>query len=241
MSWDEFEEGGYVSVAERQRRMLAQLDQLIAEGEVLEPIKQFKTRSIAKSFWGKAWCRHLEKFSDYESRLPIGRSSLKNGAVFHLAISEGEVRAKVCGSELFDLSIHIEPLAEHKWDSLKSQCQGKVGSLIELLQGKIPDEIMTLVTDRDHGLFPQPSEIRFNCNCPDWADLCEHSAAVMYGIGVRLDEQPELLFNLRGVNHEALIAVENAVDELTSGKPSRRRRTLDSNTLTDVFGIDFEQ
>jgi uncharacterized Zn finger protein len=240
MSWDEFEEGGYVSVAERQRRMLAQLEQLIAEGEALEPIQPFKTRSIAKSFWGKAWCRHLEKFSDYESRLPIGRSALKNGAVFHLEISAGEVRAKVCGSELFELSIHIEPLADEKWDALKSQCQGKVGSLIELLQGKISDGIMTIMTDRDNGLFPQPSEIRFNCNCPDWADLCEHSAAVMYGIGVRLDEQPELLFNLRGVKHEELITVENAVNELTSGKSSRRRRTLDTDAIADVFGLEFD-
>ena len=112
--------------------------------------------------------------------------------------------------------------------------------MIELLQGKISDEIMTVVTDRDEGLFPHPNEIRFNCNCPDWAEMCKHVAAAMYGIGVRLDTEPELLFKLRGVNHEELISVDTAVADITGSKRSRRRRRLQTEDLENVFGVELE-
>lgn len=241
MSWNNDDDYQFVPVAERRQRALKKMQQLRAEGEDIQPIEPFTSKGIANSFWGKAWCRHLEQFSDYESRLPRGRSYVRNGSVCHLAIEPETAKAMVSGSEMYELSIHIEPLCPEKWSTIKNECKGKIGSLIELLQGKISDEIMTLVTDPENGLFPNPSEIRFNCNCPDWADMCKHVAAVMYGIGVRLDTEPELLFKLRGVNHEELIAVDTAIDELTSGKRSRRRRTLDSGSIGNVFGIELDE
>lgn len=241
MRWHDDNEYEYISVAERRRRAREKAQQLRADGEHLRPIEPFKTRGIATSFWGKAWCRHLEKFSDYESRLPRGRTYVRNGAVCHLVIEEEIVHAKVCGSELYELSIHFDPLAPDRWDALKKQCRGKIGSLIELLQGKLSDDIMTRVTDPDTGLFPGPDEIRFNCNCPDWADMCKHVAAAMYGIGVRLDTEPELLFKLRGVQHEELIAVESAIEDLTACKRPRRRRTLQSSEIENIFGIDPDE
>lgn len=239
MGWGYYND--YVPVAERRRQALKKMDKLREAGEDIQPIEPFKYRGIAKSFWGKAWCRHLEKFSDYSNRLPRGRTYVRNGSVCHLGIEPETASAMVSGSEMYELSIHIEPLDPEKWSAIKNGCRGKIGSLIELLQGKISDEIMTVVTDRDNGLFPHPSEIRFNCNCPDWADMCKHVAASMYGIGVRLDTEPELLFKLRGVNHEELIAAEAAVDGLGAGKRSRRRRTLNSESVGDVFGIDLEE
>ncbi len=230
----------YVSAAERRRRALKKVELLQEDGETVQPIKPFKTRGIATSFWGRAWCRHLEQFSDYENRLPRGRSYVRNGSVCHLAIEPETARAMVSGSEMYELSIHIEPLCPEKWSNIKNECKGKISSLIELLQGKISDEIMQIVTHPLDGLFPHPNEIRFNCNCPDWADMCKHVAAVMYGIGVRLDTEPELLFKLRGVNHEELIAVETAIDNLTAGKRARRRRTLDSGSIGNVFGIELD-
>jgi uncharacterized Zn finger protein len=238
MSWGYYHD--YVPVAERRKQTQKKIEKLLGTGEEIQPVAPFKTRGIASSFWGRAWCRHLESFSDYESRLPRGRSYVRNGSVCHLAIEPLTVRALVSGSELYDLSIHIEPLAPEKWTAIKARCQGQIGSLIELLHGKISDEIMTLVTDRNEGLFPLPGEIRFNCNCPDWADMCKHVAAVMYGIGVRLDTQPELLFKLRGVNYEELIAVEHTIGDLTASPRRSRRRTLESDALENIFGIELE-
>ena len=230
----------YVPVAVRRAKALKKMEKLKKAGEDILPIEPFRTRGIAKSFWGKAWCRHLESFSDYSNRLPRGRTYVRNGSVCHLEINQEEARAMVNGSEMYKLSIHIEPLCPEKWSNIKNACRGKVGSLIELLQGKISDEVMEIVTDRDEGLFPHPNEIRFNCNCPDWAEMCKHVAAAMYGIGVRLDTEPELLFKLRGVNHEELISVETAVADITGGKRSRRRRRLQTEDLENVFGVELE-
>lgn len=239
MSWGHYND--YVPAAERRRQMLKKIEKLKKAGEDIQPIEPLQGRGlIAKSFWGKAWCRHLEKFSDYENRLPRGRSYVRNGSVCHLGIEPETAVAMVSGSELYELSIHIDPLDPEKWDAIKSRCRGRIGSLIELLQGKISDEIMEIVTDIDSGLFPHPDEIRFNCNCPDWADMCKHVAAAMYGIGVRLDSAPELLFKLRGVDHAELIAVDTAIDDLTAGSRSRRRRTLRSEEISAVFGVELD-
>ncbi len=227
-------------VAALRQSAAKKIEKLKTAGEVIQPIEPFKTRSIATSFWGKAWCTHLEAFSDYENRLPRGRTYVRNGSVCHLDIQKGVIKAMVSGSSLYQLSIHITPLDANSWDEMKARCKGGIGSLIELLQGKISSEIMTIVTDRQNGLFPTPKEIRFNCNCPDWADMCKHVAAVMYGVGVRLDTHPELLFKLRGVNHEELIHMDTALDGLADGTRSRRRRTLDSSAMENVFDIQLE-
>jgi len=230
----------YVPVAVRRAKALKKMGKLRKAGEDILPIEPFRTRGIAKSFWGKAWCQHLESFSDYKNRLPRGRTYVRNGSVCHLEIDKAIAKAMVSGSEMYKLSIHIKPLDPKKWAIMKDRCKGKVGSLIELLQGKISDEVMEVVTDRKNGLFPHPDEIRFRCNCPDWAEMCKHVAASMYGIGVRLDSEPELLFKLRGVNHEELISIDTAVDGITGGKRSRRRRTLKADALEEVFGVELE-
>lgn len=238
MSWYYYKD--YETVAQRRAKALRKVEKLRKAGEEIRPIEPFKTRGIATSFWGKAWCRHLEQFSDYSNRLPRGRTYVRNGSVCHLAIEPETATAMVSGSDMYELSVHIDPLRPEKWSVIKNNCRGKVGSLIELLQGKISTEIMQVVTHPMDGLFPHPSEIHFNCNCPDWADMCKHVAAVMYGIGVRLDTQPELLFKLRGVNHEELIAVDAAIDGFTAGQRSRRRRTLAAESVGNVFGIDLD-
>jgi len=239
MSWGYYND--YVPIAKRREKVRKKIEKLKKAGEAIQPIGPLASRGlIAKSFWGKGWCKHLEKFSDYENRLPRGRSYVRNGAVYHLMIEPELVTAYVSGSSPYQLTIHFEPLDAKKWETIKATCKGKIGSLIELLQGKLSDEIMTVVTDPDNGLFPLPHEIRFNCNCPDWADMCKHVAAAMYGIGVRLDTEPELLFKLRGVNLEELIAVDTAIENLTGGKRSRRRRTLQTEAIEGVFGIDLD-
>lgn len=226
----------YVPVAKRRAQAILKMQKLRKKGLNIQPIR-IEGRQIARTFWGRAWCEHLEKFSDYENRLPRGRTYVRNGSVCHLDIAKGRITAKVSGSEIYDIQITIKPLPMARWRRVKKSCTGKVGSLLELLQGKLSNHVMAAVTDRDGGLFPRSGEIGLNCSCPDWADMCKHVAAVLYGIGARLDERPELLFVLRGVDHTELVAKDAAKAVVTKAKKASLQ-TLDESELSEVFGID---
>ncbi len=230
----------YVPVSERRAQSKREMAKLRKKGEEIQPV-EIEGRAIARSFWGKGWCTHLESFGDFSNRLPRGRTYVRNGSVCHLGIGKGKVEAIISGSELYRVRVDIMPLAKKTWSHLKKQCTGKIGSLIELLQGHLSDEIMSTVTNRENGLFPLPGEIKYTCNCPDWADMCKHISAVMYGIGARLDSQPELLFLLRGVDHEELITADAATDAIAGGGSRRAsRRTLSDKDLENVFGVEFD-
>jgi uncharacterized Zn finger protein len=193
-------------------------------------------RQIATTFWGKAWCNNLQSYRDYEHRLPRGRSYVRNGAVLDLGITTGKIAALVAGSSLYEVAIGIKPLPQARWSSLRNRCAGQVGSLIELLEGRLSDSVMRLVTDREVGLFPAPAEIQMSCSCPDVATMCKHVAAVMFGVGARLDDEPQLLFLLRHVEQAELVA--GATDfEVTRRAP--KRKTIAAEDLGEVFGIEI--
>jgi len=226
----------YVPVAQRRANAEKKLATLRKKGLIVQSV-EISGRKIADSFWGKGWCDHMESFSDYANRLPRGRTYVRNGSVCHLDIQPGRVEAIVSGSELYKIDITVAPLAKKKWDAVKSACAGRIGSLIDLLRGKLAGGVMEVVSNRESGLFPLPGEIRFSCDCPDSARMCKHIAAVLYGVGARLDHEPEKLFLLRGVSHEELVDVTAAVREATGAGGSRRR--IDTTGLGDVFGIDM--
>lgn len=228
----------YVPVAQRHAKAAREMRKLQRQGVKIEPV-EVQGRKIARTFWGEAWCNHLEQFSDYANRLPRGRTYVRNGSVCHLAISKGRIKAVVSGSELYNVDISITQLSAKKWKMVRRQCVGQIGSMLELLQGRLSDHVMEIVTDRNDGIFPKPSEINLSCDCPDWAEMCKHVAAVLYGIGTRLDHQPELLFLLRNVDQEELITAELDMKTTTSGKGKRRR--LARQDLSDVFGVEIEQ
>ena len=228
----------YVPVAKRRARAAREIKKLAKKGMEIEPI-EVQGQKIASTFWGKAWCDHLEKFSDYDNRLPRGRTYVRNGSVCHLAISKGKVEAIVSGSELYKIKINISPLSANKWKNVRTRCAGQIGSMLELLQGRFSDNVMKVVTDQNKGLFPKPGEIKLACNCPDWAEMCKHIAAVLYGVGARLDHQPELLFLLRNVDHEELISAELDMQTVTAGTGKRRR--LAEADLSGVFGVDMDE
>ena len=238
--YDDFGWAPYVPVAQRRAQAVRETNKLRKKGQDIEPV-EIEGRTIARSFWGKGWCTHLESFGDYSNRLPRGRTYVRNGSVCHLGIQKGKVEAIVAGSELYRISVEVTPLKKAKWNRLKQGCAGKIGSLIELLQGRLSGEIMSTVVDREDGLFPLPGEIKYACDCPDWADMCKHIAAVMYGIGARLDDRPELLFLLRGVDHQELISSDAAADAIVGGGTRRaRRRSLADADLEDVFGVELD-
>jgi uncharacterized Zn finger protein len=230
----------YVSVAQRRQKAQREMEKRRKKGLVVSPVA-IAGRTIARTFWGKAWCENLESYSDFENRLPRGRSYVRNGSVVHLEIQPGKITALVSGSELYTVEITISALADSHWNCVKGQCSGQIGSLVELLQGRLSKSVMDVVTQHDKGLFPKPAEIKMNCSCPDWAGMCKHIAAVMYGIGARLDEKPELLFVLRRVDHLELIA--GAVDGAPVAKlgKSRGKKTIAAGDLADVFGIEMAE
>jgi uncharacterized Zn finger protein len=228
----------YVTVAERKAKALKQMEKLKKKGVKVQPV-QLSGRKIAASFWGKGWCDHMESFSDYANRLPRGRSYVRNGSVCHLEIKGGQIEAIVSGSELYKVAITISTLQAAKWESVKRSCSGRIGSLIDLLRGKLDHGVMEVVTDQKEGLFPLPGEMKFDCDCPDWAGMCKHVAAVLYGVGARLDESPEMLFILRGVNHEELVDVTAAITNVAKAGTSRRR--IASSGIADVFGIEIAE
>ena len=226
----------YVSVAARRAKAKKEMEKLRKKGKAIQPI-ELDGRKIASSYWGKGWCDHLESFSDYENRLPRGRTYLRNGSVCHLEVKAGQIEAIVSGSELYRITIKMKSLAPTAWKAIKAKCRGQIGSVLELLQGKLSNHVMTVVSDRTHGLFPHPGEIELKCSCPDWATMCKHVAAVLYGVGNRLDHRPELLFLLRGVDAEELISAEVA---LPTASGVTARDALGEGRLAEIFGIDIE-
>ncbi|HTW95906.1 MAG TPA: hypothetical protein VMD30_13980 [Tepidisphaeraceae bacterium] len=226
----------YVPVAQRRANALREVKKLAKKGQKTSPV-EIAGRTIASTFWGKAWCDNLESYSDFSNRLPRGRTYVRNGSVVDLQIESGTVTSIVSGSDLYRIRIKIKPLASGSWKNVKSQCGGQIGSLVELLQGRLSKSVMEIVTRRDGGLFPKPAEIEMSCSCPDWAGMCKHVAATLYGVGNRLDHQPELLFKLRQVDHLELIAQAGS----PVAKPNAaKKKTIAADQLADVFGIELD-
>lgn len=227
---------GYVSVHEQHQRAEHALATLRSQGELLTPVRASK-KAIATSVWGRAWCRHLETWSDYETRLPRGRSYLRQGCVLDLQISNGGIQARVQGSQLYTVQIRFQPLEPEHWDAVKQRCRGGIDSLIDLLQGKLPQSVMQSLTDPDYGVFPPAHAIKMSCTCLDDADLCKHVAAVLYGVGIRLDQEPTALFVLRNVDHSELLedAVENALSP-----PAIDETQLKEEDLEALFNLELD-
>jgi uncharacterized Zn finger protein len=234
LSWYQWRD--YVPVAERRRQAERKVAALKKRGKTVSPVK-IEGRDIAKSFWGRSWCLNLERYSDYDTRLPRGRTYVRNGSVVDLQIAKGKLTAMVAGSELYKISITIAPIAASRWKAICRDCAGTVDSLVELLQGRLAQGVMDRVCREGDGLFPSPAEIKLSCSCLDWAGMCKHVAAVLYGVGARLDEKPELLFLLRGADQNELLAVSEPGGTLT--KAPEAEKMLDEGEVAALFGIEI--
>lgn len=227
----------YVPVSVRRHEAARTAAKLAKKGQALSPVPASRG-AIAKSFWGRSWCQNLERYSDYSNRLPRGRTYLRNGSVIDLQVEAGEATAQVMGSSLYRIRIRIAPVTQARWESIARDCARSIDTLIELLQGQLSEAVMERITRPGTGLFPSPKEIDFSCSCPDSAAMCKHIAATLYGIGARLDTQPQLLFGLRRVDAKDLIARAGGGETLAQKAP-KSSRILDSSKLTEVFGIDL--
>ena len=232
----------YVPMAQRRLQAEREAARLRKKGRAIDPVAAGERGALASTFWGKAWCRNLERYSDHANRLPRGRSYLRSGAVVDLQIRVGRVDALVRGSELYDVALDIEPIAPPHWQAIRADCAGSIDSLVELLRGRLSAAVMDRVCRPGTGLFPAPDEIEMACSCPDGAVMCKHVAAVLYGIGVRLDTRPGLLFELRGVDAAALIAGAahaHAHGRGLAATPPAGDKVLEGGDLAALFGLDI--
>jgi uncharacterized Zn finger protein len=227
----------YVSVVERRKKATREVNKLRKKGHAVAPI-EIEGRKITTTFWGKSWCDNLENYHDFDNRLPRGRTYVRNGSVIDLQISQMKVKAMVSGSSIYKVSVGIAAIPKTQWKAICKDCAGSIDSLVELLQGRFSEGVMERLCRQEKGLFPKPSEINFSCSCPDYASMCKHVAAVLYGIGSRLDKMPELLFHLRAVDENDLVAhIDTALPVAKKGPDDRK--VLESDDMSALFGIDI--
>ncbi|HET6235340.1 MAG TPA: SWIM zinc finger family protein [Acetobacteraceae bacterium] len=229
----------YVSVAERRRKAALAMAKLAKKGHPVAPVK-IGGRAITTTFWGNAWCDNLESYRDFENRLKRGRTYVRNGSVVDLQIAPREVKATVSGSSLYRVTVSIGEVPKKQWASICADCAGGIDSLVELLQGRFSKGVMERICRQGGGLFPKPSEIRFACSCPDYASMCKHVAAVLYGVGARFDEKPELLFRLRAVNENDLMARIGEALPLAKQAPAAGK-VLETDDVSALFGLDMAE
>lgn len=226
------------TAAEIKKRSSESVKREKEKGKLLEPV-QVTGRTIVKNWWGQAWCSNLEQYADYASRLDRGKRYIRTGAVLDLKIEKGKIRARVQGTRKapYKVEIRISPLSEEKCQEIIKQCSRKIENLEMLLSGTFPEELKELFQG-NNGLFPEPKEISFSCSCPDWALLCKHVAAALYGVGVRLDNNPGLFFQLRGINMEHFIDVTlaNKVEAMLENAGKASSRIIDGN-VDALFGV----
>lgn len=233
----------YVSVSEKKAKASKKLKQLRKKNPDIQPIL-LEGSAIARTWWGKSWNLNLERYADYSNRIGRGRSYVRHGAVLDLQIDSGKVESLVQGtrSRPYSVSITIKAVNRKIWKEIKAACGGKLDSLQALLAGKFPKALDEVFMAQGKGLFPAPKEIDFSCSCPDWAYMCKHVAATLYGIGARLDEDPDLFFKLRNVKMKDLVtqAVEEKTRKLLKRAEKKTARVIESD-LADVFGIDLDE
>jgi uncharacterized Zn finger protein len=233
----------YVPVAQKRARAAQKLQALKKKDPGIQPVA-IQGSALARTWWGKSWNQNLERYADYSNRIGRGRSYVRHGAVLDLKIAPGKVRALVQGSQAspYQIEIKIKPLDQKNWARLRKSAQGQLDSLADLLAGKFPKSLQELFFAKGSGLFPEPREISFSCSCPDWAYMCKHVAATLYGVGARLDEAPGLFFKLRKVEVGELVsqAVKSTTRKLLTRARVKSARVIEDADVAEVFGIELE-
>ncbi|MBE6984540.1 MAG: hypothetical protein E7434_02785 [Ruminococcaceae bacterium] len=237
--WDTDRHYSQPSTEQIKRNAAQTAKKAVDKGKTLCPV-MLSGRTIAKSWWGKAWCENLERYADYESRLSRGQRYVRSGAVVDLQIEKGKILARVQGSRKtpYKVEIRISPLSEERCNEIMNRCSCRVDTMEHLIGGSFPVEMKDIFLSKD-GLFPNPKEISFRCSCPDWALMCKHVAAALYGVGARLDEDPTMFFTLRGIDTTRFVdvVIANRIEAMLSNAGNPSDRIMDGADLTSLFGV----
>jgi uncharacterized Zn finger protein len=234
----------YITVAEKRLKAQNMLKKLQKKNPGIKPIT-LTGKTLAETWWGKAWNKNLEKYADYENRIGRGRSYVRNDSVLDLQIKPGEVTSLVQGTRAkpYSIVVKIDNISNNIWKKIRTECEGKIESLQELLEGKFPKALSEIFVEQGHGLFPSPKEIKFQCSCPDWASMCKHVAATLYGIGTRLDKEPKQFFELRNAKMNDLItqAVKEKSKKMLEKAKKKTSRVIEDKDIAGVFGVNLNK
>ena len=236
MGWYDYSE--YVPVAKKKEKAVKEIEKLRKKDANLSPVT-IEGNKIAKTWWGGAWCKNLESYADFRNRIGRGSAYVKNGFVVDLRIHEGLVTGKVMGTRLYAVTIKIDVLGETRKKDIAEAVGRRIDSVSDLIDGKFPKDFGELFLTQKKGLFPSPSEIHMGCSCPDWADMCKHVAAVLYGVGARLDQDPLLFFKLRGVDVNAFIkaSIDEKISSLMKNAGKATKRVIKNADISEIFGV----
>ena len=216
-----------LKAADLEKLAATRLAEYQAEGEELQPVVN-KTRKLARNFWGSAWMKQLALCESGGMCLAPGRTLLRHACVLHVDIQPGSISALVSAEEVFEVELKLKSLDEERLDRLAATCSGHIDSLLSLMQGKVDEAVLQQLCNPENGLLPTPEDWHMHCTCPDWAEPCPHAAAAIYAAGCLIDEKPELLFTLRGIQPEALLSAPAPANE------------IDADKLSAMFGIDLD-
>ena len=181
------------------------------------PVKDgIKTKSergeIGSTWWSKRWISTLESFS-MGTRLTRGRSYARKGQVVSIDVEPGIVKAKVQGSmpKPYNVKIRLKPLSDADWEKVTDAMAAQALFAAKLLAGEMPTNIEEAFHSVRLSLFPTAlKDLETDCSCPDYANPCKHIAAVYYLLAERFDEDPFLIFKLRGRSKEQIISTLRA-------------------------------
>ena len=228
----------YVPVAMRRETATKEAQKLLKKGETLRPIS-ITSRKIAQTFWGIAWCENLESYADWANRMPRGRTYARNGSILDLQIESGSITSLVSGSSLYKIKISIDKIGNKEWKAIRTDCGQQISSLLDLMRGKMPPAVLERLTAPEKGMFPTPKEMKFKCSCPDYASVCKHVAATLYGVGYLLDAEPELFFTMRGVDQAELVSEAFSSTSAGDALGLNQQSELEGEDLAALFGIEL--
>jgi uncharacterized Zn finger protein len=188
--------------------------------EVQDGIKAKSRRGkFVKNWWADRWIKALTRLMD-SARLGRGRNYARRGQVLEINVSPGHISAQVQGSRRrpYKVSIQLRPLSDRQWDKVFNALAEQAIFAAQLLNGEMPPDIEKVFDLTKVPLFPASrGDLQTDCSCPDWANPCKHIAAVYYLMGERFDDDPFLLFELRG----------RSKDEVTAALHERRIQGLE--------------
>lgn len=228
----------YIPVGVRVKKTQRLIEKLKQKDPSISPIV-IEGKKIAKTFWGISWNKNLESYADFHNRIARGSAYLKNGMVVDLKILEGRVKSLVNGTDLYEVQIDINKLSNESWNNITKNCSHKIENIERLASGVFPEELKEIFLKKGDGLFPSPKEIKMSCTCPDWAVMCKHVAATLYGVGAKLDADPLIFFKLRGVDFSELLtkSIEEKMESMLKNSNKKTNRIIENKDISELFGI----
>ena len=210
-----------------------------------------KRGSFATSWWGNKFIELLESFG-WENRLQRGRTYARKGQVVSIKISPGTIKAKVQGTmpSPYRNQITIPTFQESVWDKISKELAKKAVYAAQLLTGEMPHDIDTELEKLGYNLLPKRStELETECSCPDFANPCKHVAAVYYLVAERFDENPFIMFEIRGILKEKFLAklktnridsIENTSIPQPQKKPTTKSQKKPIITSKDISVAEIQ-